>query len=157
MISMIAAVARGNVIGGGNRLLWHIPDDLKHFKAITLGHPVVMGRKTFESLGKALPGRTNVVITRNPDYLAPGCTIVDSLQEAVALFDPGEEVFVIGGGEIYTQGMPLARRLYITEVDADYDGDTLFPEIDPALWRQTLREPHPEGPIAYTFVEYSRK
>lgn len=159
MISIIAAVARGGVIGSGNQMPWHISEDLKRFKAITLGHPVVMGRKTFESLGRALPGRTNVVITRNSDYKAEGCTVVGSLEDALALFGPAEEVFVIGGGEIYRQAMEVADRLYLTLVDAHFEGDTHFPGIDPRKWRITWRERHERGekfPHPFEFINYQR-
>ena len=109
MLSIIVAIARNGIIGSGNSLIWHISEDLRRFKAITSGHPVVMGRKTFESIGRALPGRTNVVITRQSGFLAEGCTVVHSLEEALALFPESEEVFVIGGGEIYAQALPRAQ------------------------------------------------
>ena len=123
MISIIVAVARNGVIGGGNTLLWHISEDLKRFKALTTGHPVVMGRKTFESLGRPLPNRTNVVVTRQHIEI-PGCTVAGSLEEALALFPAQEEVFVTGGGQIYAQALPLADRIYLTTVMRDYEGDT---------------------------------
>ena len=107
MLSIIVAIARNGIIGSGNSLIWHISEDLRRFKAITSGHPVVMGRKTFESIGRALPGRTNVVITRQSSFLAEGCTVVHSLEEALALFPESEEVFVIGGGEIYAQALAI--------------------------------------------------
>ncbi|MCC8035206.1 MAG: dihydrofolate reductase, partial [Rikenellaceae bacterium] len=145
MISIIVAVARNGVIGGKNKLLWHISEDLRRFKAITYGHPVVMGRKTFESLGGPLPGRTNVVITRNPSYAVEGCTVVSSLEEAAGLFPSAEEVFIVGGGEIYRQAMASADRLYITKVHRDYQGDTTFPEIDPKIWEPVSVEYHKRG------------
>lgn len=160
MISIIVAVAKGGVIGGDNSLLWHIPEDLKRFKAITTGHPVIMGRKTWESLGRPLPGRHNVVITRDMSYAADGATVVHSLDEAVSLFPQKEEVFIIGGGEIYRQAMPLADRLYITYVCAEYEGDTVFPEVDEACWEVVLRERHENGtnfPHAFEYVDYRRK
>lgn len=160
MISIIVAVANGGVIGGDNRLLWHISEDLKRFKAITSGHPVVMGRKTWESLGRPLPNRTNVVITRNTGYGAEGATVVGSLQEALALFPAEEEVFVIGGGEIYRQAMEVADRLYITKVCADYEGDTFFPDIDPDIWKQTYSEYYRRGaefPHPFEYENYERK
>ena len=112
MLSIIVAIARNGIIGSGNSLIWHISEDLRRFKAITSGHPVVMGRKTFESIGRALPGRTNVVITRQSSFLAEGCTVVHSLEEALALFPESEEVFVIGGGEIYAQALPRCSLLH---------------------------------------------
>ncbi len=159
MISVIVAVARGGVIGGGNALLWHITEDLRRFKAITLGHPVVMGRKTWESLGRPLPGRANVVVTRDRNYTAEGCSVVHSLEEALALFTPAEEVFIIGGGELYAQAMPIADRLYLTGVDATFEGDTFFPQWDRGLWRITSTEHHQHGekfPHPFTFTDYER-
>ena len=159
MISMIVAVAENGVIGSGNQMPWHISEDLKRFKAITTGHPVVMGRKTFESLGRPLPNRTNVVITRDPAYVAEGAVVVGSLEAAIAMFPVAEEVFIIGGGEIYRQAMPLADRLYITRIGEAFEGDTLFPDIDETLWRITGREPHAHGekfPHPFTFIDYQR-
>lgn len=159
MISIIAAVAENGVIGGGNQMPWHLSEDLRRFKAVTTGHPVVMGRKTFESLGRPLPNRTNVVITRNLGYKAEGVVIAGSLEEALTMFPAGEEVFVIGGGDIYRQAMGVADRLYITHIGAPFDGDTHFPEIDPRRWRETWREAHQYGekfPHPFQFVNYQR-
>jgi dihydrofolate reductase len=160
MISIIVAVAENGEIGGSGGLLWHISEDLQMFKRVTSGHPVVMGRKTFESLGRPLPGRTNVVITRNPDFRADGITVVYSLDEALAMFPASEEVFVIGGGEIYRQAMPIADRLYLTRVSADYEGNTYFPEWNPAEWTLLSSESHPHGkdfPHPFAFLVYTRK
>lgn len=159
MISLIAAVARNRVIGAGNRLIWHISEDLRHFKTITSGHPVIMGRKTFESLGRPLPNRTNVVISRQTDYRAEGCIVVDSLVNALLLFPAAEEVFIIGGAQIYAQALPLADRFYLTEVDADFSGDTYFPEWDRSEWRLTEQDSFPRGekfPHPFTFLRYDR-
>ena len=159
MISIIAAVAENGVIGGDNRLLWHISEDLKHFKALTSGHPVVMGRITWESLGRPLPNRVNVVVTRR-ELPLDGCRVVHSLDEAFALFEGGEEVFVIGGAEIYAQALPLADRLYLTRVHHPYEGDTRFPQWDERQWRLTEREEHRCGadyPHPFTFERYDRK
>lgn len=159
MISIIVAVAANGVIGSGNRMPWHIPEDLKRFKAITTGHPVVMGRKTFESLGRPLPNRTNVVITRNRDYRAEGATVVGSLYEALALFGQDEEIFIIGGGEIYKQAMEIAEKLYITRIRHEFDGDTYFPDIDGDKWSATYCETHQRGekfPHPFEFVDYRR-
>lgn len=159
MISLIVAVARNRVIGEGNRLIWHISEDLKHFKTITSGHPVIMGRKTYESLGRPLPNRTNVVISRQKNYQAEGCIVVHSLIEALLLFPAAEEVFIIGGAQIYAQALPLADRFYLTEVDADYSGDTYFPEWDRSEWRLTEQESFPYGekfPHPFTFLRYDR-
>lgn len=128
MISIIVAIAKNGIIGGGNSLLWHISEDLQRFKRITSGHPVVMGRKTYESIGRPLPNRTNVIITRQQDYKVEGCIVVHSLDEAISMFPSEEEVFIIGGGEIYNQAWDLADRLYITWVEAKYKGDTYFPD-----------------------------
>ncbi|MCD8173191.1 MAG: dihydrofolate reductase [Alistipes sp.] len=160
MISIIAAVAQNGVIGGENKLLWHIPEDLRRFKAITSGHPVVMGRKTFESLGRPLPNRTNIVVTRNRGYSAEGISTAGSLEEALAMLPSGEEVFVIGGGEIYRQALPIADRLYITEVLHDYEGDTTFLAVDPAQWQEESSEYHPHGekyPYPFRCVNYRRR
>lgn len=140
VVSLVVAVARNGVIGCDNDLPWRLPDDLKHFKAITLGKPVVMGRRTYESIGRPLPGRENRVVSRRPGFEAPGCRVFASLEEALA--GPEPEVMVIGGGQIYAAALPLAQRLYLTEVDAEVDGDARFPEIDPGAWREVSREMH---------------
>lgn len=158
MITIIAAVAQNNVIGGGNNLLWHIREDLMRFKKITSGHPVVMGRKTFESLGKALPNRRNVVITRNGSFEAENCETAGSLKEALSLFTDDEEVFVIGGGEIYSQAMEYAGKMYITRVYKDYEGDTYFPEID-ASWEEVCKEYHERGEsfeYSFEYIDYRK-
>jgi dihydrofolate reductase len=168
VISLIAAVARNRVIGAGNRLPWRLPADLRRFRALTMGHPVVMGRKTYESIGRPLPGRTNIVLTRQAGYQAPGCVVVSDLDEALraagdatAGGETGGEVFIIGGADLYRQTLARAGRLYLTEVAADVpDGDAFFPEIDPALWQEVERIPHqPDArhPYAYAFVTYVRR
>lgn len=159
MISLIVAVAQNGVIGDRNALLWHIAEDLRNFKRITSGHPVVMGRKTYESLGRPLPNRTNVVVTRQALEL-PGCTVVHSLEEALRLFPAEEECFVIGGAQIYAQALPLADRLYLTRVEHPYEGDTRFPEWDPAQWRPVASEAFPCGadyPHPFRFETYERR
>lgn len=160
MISIIVAVAENGVIGGGNSLLWHISEDLQRFKRITTGHPVVMGRKTFESLGRPLPNRRNVVITRSTEYKPEGVEVVHSLEEALTLFTPDEEVFITGGGEIYRQALPVTDKLYITIVHRPYEGDTTFPEIDPTQWNKVFEEHHENGknfPHAFEYIDYERK
>jgi len=160
MINIIAAVARGGVIGGGNTLLWHISEDLRRFKAITEGHAVVMGRLTFESLGRPLPNRTNIIITRNASFKAEGCIRAGSLEQAMEMTRSEQETFIIGGGQIYRQAMPIADRLYITYVDAAYEGDTLFPQVDTAIWKKTKGEYHARGerfPHPFEFTEWVRK
>ena len=145
MISIIVAVAKNGVIGDKNSLLWHLREDMIHFRTITSGHPVVMGRKTYDSIGRPLPKRTNVVITRDTNLTIEGCTMAHSLEEAVALFDKSEEVFIIGGARIYRQALPLADRIYLTVIDKEYEGDTSFPEIDYSQWREYSREEFARG------------
>ncbi len=156
MISVIVAVANDNVIGGNGNLLWHIREDLQMFKRVTSGHPVVMGRKTFESIGRPLPNRTNVVITRQRDYKIEGCVVVHSLDEATEMFPPEEEIFIIGGGEIYAQAMPLAQKFYLTRVHASFDGDTRFPDWNRADWHLVLSEPHLDTQIPFEFEVFER-
>lgn len=156
--TIIVAVARNGVIGANGGMPWHLPDDLKRFKAITMGHTLVMGRKTFDSIGRLLPGRRTIIVTRNPAYGIEGATVVGSLDEALAAASPDSETFVVGGGEIYLQALPMTDRLLITEVDASPEGDTTFPAVDPALWRETAATSHrtAEG-LAYRFVDYERR
>lgn len=159
MISIIVAVAQNGVIGDNNSLLWHISEDLRRFKALTTGHPVVMGRKTFESLGRPLPGRRNVVVTRQQIALE-GCTVVHSLGEAFGMFSSEEEVFVIGGAQIYAEALPSADRFYLTRVEHAYDGDTRFPEWDETEWKLTQSEAFPAGakyPWPFVFETYERR
>lgn len=146
-ISFVVAVSRNGAIGRNGVLPWHISTDLKRFKAITMGKPLIMGRKTWESLPKKpLPGRPNIVITRQRNYLAEGATVVPDMPSALAVAGQVEEVCVIGGGEIFDMLMPQTERIYLTEVDLEIDGDTFFPPIDPAQWTETAREIHPRGP-----------
>ncbi|MCX7165796.1 MAG: dihydrofolate reductase [Rhodocyclales bacterium] len=159
VLTLIAAVARNGVIGIDNRLPWHLPADLKHFKALTSGHTVIMGRKTWESLPanfRPLPGRRNIVVTRNGSYHAAGATVVVSLPAAISAAEGGE-AFVIGGAELYAAALPLAGHLQLTEIDATFEGDTRFPVIDPHQWRETARETHlDEAGFGYAFVTYQR-
>ncbi|MFZ4534971.1 dihydrofolate reductase [Propionivibrio sp.] len=137
MISLIAAVARNRVIGKDNQLLWHLPEDMRHFRETTRGKPVIMGRKTWESLPdsfRPLPGRHNIVVSRNPGYEVPGATLVGSLEEAIGKAGSANEVFVIGGAELYRQALALADRLYLTEIAQDFTGDAFFPEVLDAEW-----------------------
>lgn len=139
MISIVVATARNNVIGKRNALPWDLPNDLKHFREITSGHTIVMGRKTFESIGRPLPRRVNIVITRQANYKPEGVIVVGSLEEALAKAGDGE-VFIIGGGEIFKEALPRVDRIYLTRVDADIEGDVFFPELDPAEWKEVSRE-----------------
>jgi dihydrofolate reductase len=139
-LSLIVAMARNRVIGRDGKLPWHLSADLKRFKTLTLGHHIIMGRKTWESIGRPLPGRTSIVITRQPAYSAPGAYVADSLSSALKLARHDPEVFVIGGGQIYRAALPLADRIYATEVDAEFAGDTFFPAISSGEWHVSTRE-----------------
>jgi len=156
-INVIAAMARNRVIGINNTLPWRLPADLQHFKALTMGHHIVMGRKTYESIGKPLPGRTTVIVTRDPNYQVEGCMTANSLAAAIAACADDSEIFFVGGAELYGQILPRADRLYLTEIQADYPGDAHFPNFDPAEWREVerLKNVSPEG-LAYHFVTYQR-
>lgn len=159
MITIIVAVAANGVIGDKNALLWHIREDMVRFRTITSGHPVIMGRKTYESIGRPLPKRTNVVITRS-DLQIEGCWVVHSLDEAFEMFEPSEEVFVIGGAQIYEQALSKADRILLTIVHRPYEGDTSFPTIDPSVWEECSRERFERGEefdAPFSFVEYRRR
>jgi dihydrofolate reductase len=158
-ICLIAAMAANRVIGRNNALPWHLPADLKRFKALTMGHPVVMGRKTYESIGRPLPGRQNLVITRSRDYAAPGCEVVHSLDAALAACRGAQEIFIIGGAELYRESLPRAQRLEFTEIHAEFEGDAIFPEFSLDEWRETGREFHGADAavsFGYDFVRYER-
>ena len=142
MISIIVATSANGVIGRGGELPWHLSDDLKRFKQLTLGKSIVMGRKTFESIGRALPGRQNIVLTRQSEFVADDCDIVSSVDAAIATAGDAGEVMVIGGSEIYELFLPLAGRIYMTRVHMDIDGDARFPELDDEQWQETEREHH---------------
>lgn len=161
MISIIAAIGKNNELGKKNQLLWSLPADMKHFKKITTGHTVIMGQKTYESIGRPLPNRRNIVLTRDKDFKAEGVEISDSLEKTIAsLQDSDEEVFIIGGGQIYKQSMDFADKLYITHVDmADKDADTFFPEIIPIIWNEVSHEENKKddkNPYNYTFSVYEK-
>ncbi|WP_027961256.1 dihydrofolate reductase [Halomonas halodenitrificans] len=164
-IAMIAAMDRNRVIGIDNRMPWHIPEDLKYFKRMTLGKPLVMGRKTFDSIGRPLPGRLNIVVTRDKGFSHDGIRVCHDIAAALTLADQQaiiegvEEIMVMGGAEVYAQLLPLASRLYLTEVDTEVAGDARFPELDPAEWVEVSRVPGSpaEGQPAYDFVEYRRR
>jgi dihydrofolate reductase len=159
MLSIIVAIAKNNAIGKDNQLLWHISEDLKYFRQVTSGHTVIMGRKTFESIGKPLPNRKNIVVSRT---LAPqeGVTVAASVADALQLTANETEVFVIGGGAIYRETFPLAQKLYVTQVHEDYEGDTFFPTINAAEWQEVARTDFARGaqfPHAFSFLVYARK
>ena len=156
-LCVIAAVARNGAIGKDNQLLWRLPEDLKFFKRTTMGCPVLMGRKTFDSIGRALPGRRNIVITRNTDWQHDGVEVAHSLQAGLSLVDSEARVFVIGGGELYRQAMPLCDELVLTEIDADFTGDTFFPDWPRADFQEASRESHQsDAGWSYHFVVYQR-
>lgn len=142
-LSVIVAMAKNGVIGAGGRIPWHLPDELQLFKRVTLGHTIVMGRKTFESIGRLLPGRKTVIVTRQRDYAVPGALVAHSVCEAVASCAGQSEIFVIGGAELYRETLPVAKRLYLTTVDAEPEGDTFMPELDWDQWCETRSEAHP--------------
>lgn len=161
IISIIVAIGKNNEIGKANNMLWHLPAELKRFKEITTGHAIVMGRNTFNSLPKGpLPNRKNVILTRNSGFSSEGCLIYSSLDQAFVNLLDDEEVFIIGGGDVYQQVLPIADKLYITKVHADFpEADTFFPEIKWKEWKETFRETHPadeKNAYSFTFYEYER-
>ncbi len=159
-IALIVAAARNGVIGGGNKMLWRVPEDFAHFKRTTMGHPIVMGRKTWESIGRPLPGRRNVVVTRNPDYRAEGAELAPSLEAAFKMLNGDGTVFVIGGGEIYRQALPRADVVWLTRIGADFEGDATFPDLPETQWTtevlETL-EPVEGRPFTVTFCRCERR
>jgi dihydrofolate reductase len=160
VVSIIVALDANGGIGLNNQLLWHLPNDLKHFKTITTGQTIVMGRKTYESIGRPLPNRTNIIVTRNPHYIANGCVVVHSVQEAIAYGQNNNvtELIIIGGGEIYTQAFPMCQKLYVTHVNCTLKADTFFPEID-STWFMTKNQPQPideKHVYSYCFSWYNK-
>jgi dihydrofolate reductase len=164
-ISLIAAVAENGVIGSNNQLPWHLPEDLRYFKRVTMGKPILMGRKTFASIGRPLPGRSNIVLSREAGLEIAGAHVVADVDAGIRLaaalsrVDGGDELVVIGGAEVYALCLPLAQRLYLTEVHAAVEGDALFPDWDRSQWRECSREHHAAGgpnPHDYSFVVYER-
>lgn len=161
-ISLISAVAQNGIIGKENDLPWHLPDDFAYFKRKTSHHPIIMGRKSLDALGKPLPNRTNIVITRNPTFQFNGVTVVHTLEDAIdaARAANDQEIFVIGGSEIYAMALPVATTLYLTEIHKAYDGDASFPTFDKADWTEASRETHPADDrheTSFDFVEYERR
>lgn len=156
-LSLIVAVAKNGVIGKDNTLPWHLPEDLKRFRALTTGHHIIMGRKTYESLGRLLPGRTTVIVTRNTDYTVEGALIAHTLIEAAELCKDDAEAFIIGGAELYKDALKLVNKLYITEIDVAIDGDAFFPEFDSAEWQETLREEHTSAQgLSFSYITLQR-
>jgi dihydrofolate reductase len=158
LLTLVVAKARNGTIGRNNALPWHLPEDLAHFKRTTMGAPIIMGRKTWESIGRPLPGRRNIVVTRNPQLRIEGCEVTTSLEDAQRLCAGVEQMFLIGGAQLYAEAMPCADRLIVTEIDADVEGDAFFPPIDPDQWIVTSREPHHSAAsgLDYAFVTYER-
>ena len=159
IISGIVAVSQNRVIGKDNQLPWRLPADLRHFKAITTGKPILMGRKTFESIGRALPNRCNVIITRDESFEAPGCVVANSIEIAVSSVSYSDEIFVIGGAALFQQMLPMIKRLYLTLIHQLFDGDTLFPELDWSEWKEITREdyqPDNQNHYAYSFITYEK-
>jgi dihydrofolate reductase len=160
MITLIAAVAQNNALGKDNQLLWHLPDDFKRFKNITSGHYIIMGRKTFDSFPKPLPNRTHVIITRQKEYKPEGCIVVNSLEEAIQSCPKQEDIFIIGGGEIYKQSIAIADKIDITRVHNSFEADTFFPEIEIEKWQLIFEEFHSKDErhdFDFTFQTYVRK
>lgn len=163
-LSLLVAMAKNRVIGRDNKLPWHLPADLKHFKFLTMGQTIVMGRKTYESIGKPLPGRVNIIITRQEGYEVPGATVVSSIDDALLMCEKirsiNGENFIIGGEELYRQTLKICQRIYITEIQRDFEGDVHFPEVDPNEWEETQRDKHiseNDTNLEYHFVVLDRK
>ncbi len=163
-LSILVAMARNRVIGQNNKLPWYLPADLKHFKFLTMGHIIVMGRKTYESIGKPLSGRTNIIITQQKSFEVPGATVVNSIEDALLICEQtnaiDSESFIIGGEKLYRQTIKFCQRMYVTEIQRDFEGDTFFPEFDPNDWEETQRDKHlSEGDnnMEYHFVILDRK
>lgn len=160
IISLIAAIGKNRIIGNKNSLPWSLPADMKHFKYLTTGKPVIMGRKTYESMGRPLPDRTNIIITRDQKYKAENCIVVHSLDNALKAAQNAEEIMIIGGSQIYKEFLPKANKLYITQIDADFEGDTYFPEYKIEEWEETSYKEHErdkDNPYNYTFLVLTRK
>ena len=162
MLSIIVAKGKNNIIGKDNEMVWHLPEDLKHFKNLTTGHTIIMGRKTFESLGKPLPNRKHIIFSQNPDFKVndENVEVVHSLLQIQDLIEGKEEAFVIGGAMIYNFLMPYVKKMYVTEIEKDFEGDTFFPIIDSEVWKETSREKgikDDKNNLDYYFVTYERK
>lgn len=158
-VSLIVAMARNRVIGRGNRIPWHLPADLQRFKTLTMDHHIVMGRKTWESINRLLPGRTTVIVTRDPQFAVPGAKIARSIEDALQQCGDDPEIFVIGGEQIFRAALPYAQRLYLSAIDADVPGDTYMPQIDLSAWRLAHEEVHaaePPGGLPWRFLVYDR-
>jgi dihydrofolate reductase len=156
-LSLIVAIAKNRVIGVNNTLPWYLPEDLKRFRALTTGHHIIMGRKTYDSLGRLLPGRTTVIVTRNQDYKVEGAIVVHSLEAAIAACGDDNEAFLIGGAELYKDGLKLGNKLYVTEIDVEYEGDAFFPEFEINEWKAGQRESYQaENGLRFSYITYQR-
>ncbi len=159
MISLIWAMTRTGVIGKNNTLPWRLPADLQQFRRLTTGHHIIMGRRNYEDIGKPLPGRTSIVVTRQQAYTAPGCVVVHTMEQALKAAEQDTEIFIIGGADIYRQTLPIAQRLYVTEIDADIAGDVYFPNFDRSAWYEVSRvghAPDAHNPHSYSFILLER-
>lgn len=158
-IVLVAAVAENGVIGQDGAMPWHLPADLAHFKRVTWGHPILMGRRTFEAIGRALPGRHNIVLTRKPGFGAPGIETAASLEQALSLCGDAKQIMVIGGAELYRAALPIARRIYMTRIHSRPEGDVFFPDLDPSQWREVESENRPTDethPYSLSFIQLER-
>jgi dihydrofolate reductase len=159
LIAIVAAMDRNRLIGDGDRLPWRLPADMRRFRALTMGNPIIMGRRTHESIGNALPGRSNIVLSRNPDYRAPGCEVVASFEQALHVCEDADEPMVIGGAQLYGEALQRADRMYLTLLHGAFTGDTWFPDYDHRQWRELGRERHEsddQAPCAYSFVDLKK-
>jgi dihydrofolate reductase len=158
-LSIIVALSENNVVGINNQLPWHLSADLKRLKSITMGHHLIMGRKTFESIGKPLPGRTNVIITHNKEYKAEGAVVVSSVKEALETAKNDSEAFIFGGGEVFKETLPMVNKIYMTKIHQTFNGDTFFPELKSNEWKETFREEHQpdeKNQYRYSFINLER-
>lgn len=156
VISLIAAMDRNRLIGKDNSLPWNLPEDMRRFRDLTTGKPVIMGRKTFESIGRALPNRKNIVITRDKDYKAEGCIVVDSVKEALKAAEGADEVMIIGGAQVYKEFLPIANKMHLTLIDKEFEGDAYFPEYNKPEWKVVKKEQHKDNDFEYVFVDLER-
>lgn len=159
LVALVVAMGRNRVIGRDNALPWHLPADLRHFRAVTLGKPVVMGRRTHESIGRPLPERTNIVLSRDESYQAAGCVVLPSLEAALEYCRDSAELMVIGGASLYRQALPRAQRIYLTEIQQDFAGDTVFPPLEADAWREIARDDRPadgKNPYPHSFIVLER-
>tara|TARA_B100000941_G_C28351936_1_gene472321 strand:+ start:12 stop:512 length:501 start_codon:yes stop_codon:yes gene_type:complete len=157
IITIIAAISENNVIGRNNKLIWHLPEDLKRFKKLTSGHSVIMGRKTFESINKALPNRHNIVVSKNREFSADGVTVCNSLEKALLISINDNQPFIIGGGQIYAQAINLADKIELTKIKKLFDGDVFFPKIDTNIWQLSKKEKMKDNSLEYFYLTYVKK